>query len=263
MNKLGNDNIIIKQGNGIEYIQFKKLLEYGIKHAYTLKSEGIDFRSDSKQEKESYQKLFESIGLNIKTYVKPQQRHTDNVTCIDKIMKTEELLRTDGIITNKENITLVTTNADCILFLFYDPVKKVIANVHSGWRGTFQKIGEKAIIKMIEQYSCNPENIEVYICPSIRKCHFEVDEDVKKECEEIFKYTEKTNEFIEKGEIKSGKQKYFIDTVFINKILFLNQGIKENNIYDCDICSVCNCDKIRSYRAEGKDFKLATSIISL
>lgn len=263
MNKLENDNIVVKQGKGIEYIQFKRLLEHGIKHAYTLKGEGINFRSDSKEEKESYEKIFESIGLNIETRVKPQQRHTNNVVCIDKVMKTEELLETDGLITNKENITLATTNADCILLLIYDPVKKVIANIHSGWRGTFQKIGEKAIIKMIEEYDCNPEDIEIYICPSIRKCHFEVDEEVKNECEEIFEYTERTEEFIKKGEIKDGKQKYFIDTVLINRILFLNQGIKENNIYDCEICSVCNSDKVRSYRAEGKDFKLATSIISL
>ena len=263
MNKLGNDNIVIKKGIGIEYIQFKRLLEHGIKHAYTLKGEGINFRSDSKEEKESYEKIFESVGLDIKTFVKPQQRHTNKVTCIDKVMKTQELLETDGLITNKENITLVTTNADCILFLFYDPVRKVIANVHSGWRGTFQKIGEKAIIKMIKEFDCNPENIEIYIWPSIRRCHFEVDEEVKNECEEIFKYTEKTNDFIEKGEVKEGKQKYFIDTVLINRILFSNLGIKDTNIYDCDICSVCNSEKIRSYRAEGKDFKLATSIISL
>ena len=263
MNNLGNDNIIIKKGDGIEYIQFKRLLEHGIKHAYTLKCDGINFRSDSEEEKESYKKLFESVGLDIKTYVKPQQRHTDKVTCIDKVMKIEDLLETDGLITNKENITLVTTNADCILFLFFDPTKKVIANVHSGWRGTFQKIGEKAIIKMIEEYNCNPEDIEIYIWPSIRKCHFEVDEDVKNECENIFGYTGKVNEFIEKGEVKEEKQKYFIDTVLINKILLKKQGIKENNIYDCDICSVCNSDKIRSYRVEGKDFKLATSIISM
>ena len=28
-------------------------------------------------------------------------------------------------------------------------------------------------------YNSNPQNIEAYFCPSIRKCHFEVDEDVK------------------------------------------------------------------------------------
>ena len=263
MNKLGNDNIIVKQGIGIEYIQYKRLLDYGIKHAYTLKKEDINFRSDSKEEKDSYKKIFDSLDLDIKTYTKPQQRHTNNVYCIDKVMNTKELLQTDGLITNKSNITLVTTNADCILFLFYDPIKKVIGNVHSGWRGTFQKISEKAVNKMVEEYDSDVNDIEVYIWPSIRKCHFEVDEDVKIECEDIFGYTKKTQEFIEKGEIKEGKQKYFIDTILINKILLLDCGIKEENIFDCEICSVCNSDKINSYRAEGKEFKLATSIISL
>ena len=263
LSKLGNDNIILKEENGIEYIQFKRLLEQGIKHAYTLKGEGINFRSNSEEEMQCYKKIFDNLKLDINTLVKPLQKHTDIVKCIDKVMVKEELKDVDGLITNKENITLVTTNADCILFLFYDPVKKVIANIHSGWRGTFQKIAEKAIIKMIQEYECKPENIEVYIWPSIRQCHFEVDEDIKIECEKIFNFTGKTNLFIKEGKIKEGKQKYFIDTVLINRILFLDNGIKESNIYDCEICSVCNKDKIRSFRAEGKEFKLATSIISL
>ena len=103
MNKLGNDNIIIKKENGIEYIQFKRLLEHGIKHAYTLKGEGINFRTGSEEEKESYQKIFDCLGIDIETFVKPQQKHTDKVVCIDKVMKNDELLETDGLITDKEN----------------------------------------------------------------------------------------------------------------------------------------------------------------
>ncbi len=263
MKKLGNDNIIYKKGNGIEYLQFKRLLDYGIKHAYTLKGDGINFRTNSAEEKDCYQRIFDNIGLDIKTFVKPLQRHTDNVRCIDHVMDREELKDTDGLITDKENIALVTTNADCILFSFYDPVKKVIANIHSGWRSTFQKIAEKAAIKMINYYRCNPEDIEVYIWPSIRKCHFEVDRDVKELCEEIFSFTGRTSDFIQEGLIKDGKQKYLIDTILINKILLTDLGIKEDKIFDCDICSVCSGDKIASYRVEGKGFKLATSIISL
>ena len=138
MEKLGNDNVIYKKGNGIEYLQFKRLLDYGIKHAYTLKGEGINFRTNSPEEKECYERIFDAVGLDINTFVKPLQRHTDNVRCIDRVMDREELKEVDGLITDKENITLVTTNADCILFSFYDPVKKVIANVYFGWRCIFQ-----------------------------------------------------------------------------------------------------------------------------
>jgi hypothetical protein len=261
--KYNKDNIVLKSADGIEYIQFKKLLELGIKHAYTLKGENINFRSKSKEQEESYRKIFNAIGLDVNTKVKPLQKHTSNVRCIDKVIPLEELPDIDGLITDKKNIALTSTNADCILFLFYDPVKKVIANVHSGWRGTFQKIGEKAIVKMMTYYKCNPEDILCFICPSIRKCHFEVEEDVKNLCEDIFSFTNRTKDFISKGEIKDGKQKYMIDTVLINKILFKNLGIKEENIFDSEMCSVCNSDKVHSYRTEGKDFKLATAIISL
>ena len=38
-----NENIILKDNGDIQYIQFKRLLKYGIKHCYTLKGENIDF----------------------------------------------------------------------------------------------------------------------------------------------------------------------------------------------------------------------------
>lgn len=258
-----NEKIICSEYKGIEYIQFRKLLDLGVKHAYTLKGEKTNFRSNSKEEKDCYCKIYEAIGLDVNTLVKPLQNHTSNVKCIDKVLKKEELVNTDGLITDKKEIALTTTNADCILLLFYDPIKKVIANIHSGWKGTFQKISEKAVIKMITNYNCRPEDIYCFISPSIRKCHFEVDEDVKNLCEEIFSFTGKTEEFIEKGKIIDNKQKYMIDTVSINRILLTELGLKDTNIIDCDICSVCNSDKINSYRVEGKEFKLATSIISL
>ena len=57
--------------------------------------------------------------------------------------------------------------------------------------------------------------------------------------------------------------KNIIDTVLNNKILFEKIGIKKENIIDCELCSVCNSDKISSYRVEGKNFKRATLISSL
>ena len=263
-----NENILYNFKNGIEYIQFKKLLEYGIKHAYTLKGDNIDFTTDSKFENESNEKICSALGINVNSLVKPIQKHSSNIICIDKVLKRdnsndlEYIENVDGLITDKEGISLVTTNADCILFLIYDPVKKVIANIHSGWRGTFQKILEKAVIKMVISYKSNPKDLLIFISPSIRKCHFEVDEDVKNLCEYIFGFTKRTDEFIFKldNEIKN---KYLIDTVCINKILLENLGVPEKNIIDSKICSVCNSEKINSYRVEGKDFKRGIAIISL
>lgn len=263
MFNFSNDTIILRDNGDIQYLQFKKLLKYGVKHCYTLKGENLDFSKDSELEKSSYERISRALGVEENTLVKPIQTHTSNVKCISEVQPSEVLQDIDGLITNRKNITLTTKNADCILFLFYDPIKKVIANVHSGWKGTFQKIAEKTVVKMMNCYQCKASDILCFICPSIRKCHFEVEEEVKDLCTEIFRFTNRLEEIIEVGEIKNGKMKYMIDTVLINKILLEELGLKKSNIMDCEICSVCNQDKIHSARAEGENFRRATAMIRL
>lgn len=260
---LENNNIIIKEdSNGIKYLQFKRLLDYGIKHAYTLKKEGIDFSFNQEVHDISYEKLAESLNIDKSIIVEPVQTHTDTIVTLDEIKSSEELKDVDGLITNKSNIAITSKNADCILFLFYDPIKRVIANVHSGWKGTFKKIAIKTVKKMIDEFGCREEDIECFISPSIRKCHFEVDSDVKEMCENIFSDYD-LSEIIAVGEIKDNKQKYMIDTVLINIQGLLKLGIKNENIIDSNLCSVCHKDEIHSARAEGEGFQRETAIIVL
>lgn len=273
---LSNENVIHIKKDGVEYLQFKRLLEYKdkINHVYTL---GVDwnFRTATPDKKElpkdqyeknikSYKKLCEELNMNYKNLVKPNQDHTDKVKLVkDKIeinkpdFDIKEYDRTDGLFTNKKDIILGTTNADCILLLFYDPEKGIIANIHSGWRGTLQRISVKTVKKMIKEFNCRPEDIICCICPSIRKCHFEVDKDVKEMFEKEFKELN-LNEII--GENVLSK-KWNIDTVLINKIILKEAGLKEENIIDSKICSVCNPNKIHSYRVEKQGYGLNIALI--
>lgn len=273
---LSNENVIHIKKDGIEYLQFRKLLEYKdkINHVYTL---GIDwdFRTSTPDKKElsknkyeknieSYKKLCKKLNMDYKNIVKPNQEHTDQIKLVkDKINKNKpdfdikEYDRTDGLFTNKKEIILETTNADCILLLLYDPIKEIIANIHSGWKGTLQRISVKAIKKMKEEFNCNPEDIICCICPSIRKCHFEVDKDVKDMFETEYKDLD-LNKIIEE---KIPGKKWNIDTVLINKIILENIGLKKENIVDSKICSVCNSDKIHSYRVEKQGYSLNTALI--
>ncbi len=258
-----NKNIVKKEKNGINYIQFKPLLDLNIKHAYTLKSDNLIVKTTGYAgtiNKEGYKRVCSAIELNGENVVLPKLHHTENVKCIDKVYEHEELEDIDGLITNKKDIILATTNADCILYLLYDPIKKVIGNVHSGWRGSYKRIIENAVDKMISEYQSNSEDIIICICPSIRKCCFEVDEDVKNMFTQKFSFLSNIDNFVGKGE-KQGK--FYIDTVGINNELLKKKGIKEKNIYDCEICSFCNKEEVHSFRAEGKNFRVATAIISL
>ena len=172
---LSNENVLHIQKNGIEYLQFKKLLEYQkeINHAYSLGLDKNYGRTEEKQKwKQNFQELCWAIDSKVEHLVSTSQEHTDEVKIVKKKEEQEKYPKTDGLITNQKDILLSTINADCILVLFFDPVKKVIANTHSGWRGTLQRIVSKTVQKMKKELECDPKDIIACICPSIRKCHF-------------------------------------------------------------------------------------------
>lgn len=288
---LSNKNVIHIKNEEIQYLQFKKLLEYKdiINHAYSL-GININFRTAingktdiSKKQyslaKKSYRGLCEAIGSKYNRVVKPRQGHTNNVKVVKSKINVlapdfnmNKYKATDGLITKKKNIILSTTNADCILFLLFDPVKKVIANVHSGWKGTLQRIVVQAINQMIDEFECEPKNIICCICPSIRKCHFEVSQDVKDMFENEFMDLIGNDYIDENGNdmsikysdiIEKKQEKWNIDTVLINKIVMQNMGLKPENIVDSGICSMCNSHLIHSYRNEKSGFGLETALIEL
>lgn len=276
---LSNKNVVHIKKNGIEYLQFRRLLEYSdiIRHAYTL---GIDkdYRTSTVEKKplpqekfekaiNNYKKICDEIGTDYINCVQPIQLHTKNIKTITKKVNDNkpdlyvmDYNETDGFVTNKNNIILSTTNADCILLLFFDPIKKVIANVHSGWKGTLQEISIEAADKMINEFGCDPEDIICCICPSIRKCHFEVDKDVRDMFFDKFKNLKQIDEIIE---YDKNKEKWYIDTVLINRIILKNIGLKDENIIDCGICSVCNSNLIHSFRIERQGYGVETALIEL
>ena len=276
---LSNENVLHIKKENIEFLQFRKLLEYKdiLTHAYSLGT-NLNFRTSTinkqklpeeeyKKAIESYKLLCNSIDSNYINLVKTNQKHTDCVKIVkEKVNKNspdfnlERYYNTDGLITNKNDIILSTTNADCILLLFFDPIKKVIANIHSGWKGTLQRISVKTVEKMKEEFDCNPKDIICCICPSIRKCHFEVEKDVKDMFEEEFKDLEDLNTIIEE---KVQNKKWNIDTVLINKKILEKQGLKKENIIDSGICSVCNSNLMHSYRVEKQGYGLNTALIKL
>lgn len=51
--------------------------------------------------------------------------------------------------------------------------------------------------------------------------------------------------------------------MLINRIILGDVGLKQENIFDCGICSVCNSDKVHSYRVEKSEYGLCTAVIML
>lgn len=261
-----NENIIhVKEGK-IEYLQFRRLLEYKDKlvHAYTLKVNNVGFkvREDNKEPVEkNFKNLKEELNIKEADIIKPEQTHSSNISIVDD--KKDKYINTDGLITNKPNKMLALTYADCISLLLYDPVTNTIGNIHSGWKGTVQQIGKKAVMKMVTEFKCKPENIIGCIAPSICKNCFEVDEDVKDIFCESFESTNKLSECIKYKDNIDGKSKFLIDTTSINEFMLEEIGLLPKNIIRSNICTVENGEFFHSYRVERKLYNTNTCVIGL
>ena len=68
--------------------------------------------------------------------------------------------------------------ADCTPILLADPVTRVCAAIHAGWKGSVAGIVEKTAKRMIENRGSNPGDILAYIGPCISQAHFEVGDEV-------------------------------------------------------------------------------------
>lgn len=180
-------------------------------------------------------------NLNLYNYYELKQVHSNIVHIVDNNYINKSI--GDALITNIPNIPLVIKVADCIPILLYDKENKVLSLVHSGWKGTLNNITNNVINIMINKYNCKKESISVYIYPSIRQCHFEVEEDVyslfKDKIKNIDKYTNKLD------------IKYYIDLQSIIKDNLKELGI--TNIIDTNICTYCNSNKYHSYRYNHTD----------
>lgn len=257
---LSNENTLHLYKGDIEYLQFRKLIEYEekIEHCYTLKP--LDFKKGENLEEE-YREICEVLELDTKNIYRPKQTHSSNVRKVESQgTHDKEFQNVDGLITDKKGRILSLTFADCICLYFYDPVKNVIGCIHSGWRGTYEEISKTAVEALKKEYNVEPKNLICVIAPSIRTCCFEVDENVKDMFYEKFKDTEKIDEIIKKSK---DNNKYYIDTVLINKVILKREGLRTENIIDSKICTKCNSEKLHSYRECKENSGRNTGLIAL
>ncbi len=176
--------------------------------------------------------LSQKIGT--KNLVFMDQIHKDNIEIITDINQ-KKALQSDAMITNLKDVSLCVMVADCLPILFYDAKKEVIGVAHAGRGGVYLKIANKTIEKMIDKFSCDAEDIKVYVGSSIKSCCYEVKIDVTKGFEKYLHIEDK---------------KIYLNIVQKCVDDMQSIGIKEENI---DISPICtSCDKnYFSYRRDG------------
>lgn len=232
----------------------------GIRHCFSTRVGGVSkgfysemnltfYKGDNYDDVlQNFSLIADAVGFSCEDMVFSDQVHGIKVICVgadDKgkgFSRESDIKKADGLVTNTKNLVLTTFYADCVPLFFYDPLKRVTALSHAGWKGTLNKIGAVTVDIMNRNFGCDPRDIAAGIGPSIGKCCFETDYDV---ASEFLNFTEYTN-YIDHDKI-SGK--YYIDLKAINRYILLDSGVE--NIECSELCTKCNSDIFYSHRICG------------
>ncbi|HZK34717.1 MAG TPA: peptidoglycan editing factor PgeF, partial [Bacillota bacterium] len=196
-------------------------------------------RKDSPENvRENFEIICSAMGISTDKLVFTDQVHKDKVVVVGEadlakgFAKDSGIGETDGLITNKPGLALVTFYADCVPLYFVDPKVKAIGLAHAGWRGTVSKIGAKTVRAMEEHFGTDPADCLAGIGPSIGRCCFEVDKPVADHFTSA--YPEHATDLIEeKGD------KYHIDLWAANRLQLMQAGLVDTNITRASTCTFC------------------------
>lgn len=218
----------------------KKLNKFKeITHGFSDLSNGnLSFKRSKHGTLNNRKKFFKKLKIDLNTIVGMEMLHG---TTIKKVAKSDSgkgvvsqqsaILKTDGLYTNKPNLTLFGTFADCLPIFAYDPNSQYICLVHAGWRGVADNIIEP-LSSTLKTEGVKRKNCIVAVGPHIQKCCFEVGDEV------LNKFPQ---QFI---------QGSFVDLKNYILSQLLKESFNKNNIELSNVCTL-HSKKYFSHRKKG------------
>ena len=238
--------------NGASYFQFENLAQFpGIDHGIFTRNTGhsqppfaglnvsYGIGDEDKAVARNRDLISGIMGAGEMTYI--HQVHGREIAVLGRDRKAKNNpvaarpLIADAVVTDQSGNYLVVQVADCQSVLMYEPTRQVVANVHSGWRGSIQNIVGRTVDTMKQHFGCSPDGIIAGIGPSLGPC-----------CAEFIHYeTEIPKEF---WGYKDSDDHF--DFWAISSDQLMKAGVPQRNIESSQMCTRCRTEAFYSYRAE-------------
>lgn len=195
---------------------------------------------------ENREAFFSHFGLSSDNIAFQKQIHSDIISIVDKPGFCGE---SDAMITASENLGLIISAADCTSIYIYDFKEKVIAAIHSGWRGTKLKIVDKTLKTLFKKFNSKAENLFTYIAPSISQANYEVGKEVAEQFDGKY--------------LKHINNKFYLDVAGANYDMLIDNGIKPSHIQKSVLCTYEFNDLLHSYRRDGLNSGRSLGLIAI
>lgn len=169
----------------------------------------------------------------------------------------------DALLTNQPGILLSVRVADCVPILVADPRRRAIAAVHAGWRGSLERIVEKAVGEMHRVFESDPADLLAAIGPSIRACCYEVGPEVVDAFRSRFEASEEFFEARPPGHDLDCTLAGHLDLVAVARHQLRSAELRASNIHVAQFCTACRTDLFYSHRKECGHTGRMTAVIGM
>ena len=222
----------------------------------------LGFRTGDDLDRVSQNRERVSRLLNItpSSIVFPSQVHGGNATIVSGADRgrgaytvDDAIPETDALITNAAGTCLAILVADCVPIVFFDPVQRVIAVAHAGWKGTVKKIAYVTVMTIRERFHSHPADILVGLGPSIGPECYEIGRNVV-DAATANGISPNTFQFL-------SAEKARFDLWSANRQQLLEAGIADAHIETAGICTRCHHAEFFSARSANPTGRFTAAIM--
>lgn len=248
---------------GLALWQFQQLERVsGLRHFVTDRNANVHGRpftlsyssTPDKDEVRSNRKLLaESMGVAETMLFFPSQVHQTRIHHVTPDTDKADLMETDALITSHRGLCIAVMSADCVPILLWDPKNKIVAAVHSGWKGTVARILEKTLQDMHSSFGTNGADVFAAIGPSVSQESYEVGVEV---VEAVTAAYNNPNDLL----IPLAGKKAKLDLWKANRQQLLEFGVPSSQIEVSDLCTVIHNQSFFSAR-KGDTGRFAAGIM--
>ena len=146
-----------------------------------------------------------------------------------------ELASADILLTGRPGVGLLIKQADCQAVVLYDPGRRLVANVHCGWRGQVQKVLAAAVARLRQRYGCRPADLYAAVSPSLGPC-----------CAEFRHYQREFPPELWPYQVRP----HYFDLWRLSRDQLLAAGLRPERLDFAGLCTRCGATEFFSYRRD-------------